>query len=157
MTRVFDLSLLRNVAVAAVLAAAGFAASPAIAEDMSYDATLKDIAATFGSVPSFIKAVPKAALPGAWQEEKALELSDRTALSPKVKALISLAVAAQIPCRYCIWTDTRTAKQAGASEEEIGEAVAMAALTRHWSTLLNGLQVDFDTFKKEMGGDMASR
>jgi len=28
----------------------------------------------------------------------------------------------------------------------------MAALTRHWSTIFNGMQVDFDTFKKEMGG-----
>ena len=67
--------------------------------------------------------------------------------------LISLAVAAQIPCQYCIWSDTRDAKAAGATDEEIGEAVTMAALTRHWSTIFNGMQVDFDTFKKEMGGE----
>ena len=129
------------------------AAAAAPAADTGYEATLKDIEATFGSVPSFVKSIPKAALPGAWQEEKMLELSDDTALSPKVKALISLAVAAQIPCEYCIWSDTQAAKRAGASEEEIGEAVAMAALTRHWSTLFHGLQVDLPTFKQEMGGD----
>jgi hypothetical protein len=28
----------------------------------------------------------------------------------------------------------------------------MAALTRHWSTIFNGLQVDFEQFKKDMGG-----
>lgn len=131
--------------------------SPAFAADMTYEETLKDIEATFGSVPTFVKQVPKAALPGAWMEEKMLEFSDSTALSPKVKALISLAVAAQIPCEYCIWSDTMSAKRAGASDEEIGEAVAMAGLTRHWSTLFNGLQVDLPTFKKELGGEMAAK
>ncbi|MER8696803.1 carboxymuconolactone decarboxylase family protein [Mesorhizobium opportunistum] len=51
-----------------------------------------------------------------------------------------------------IWSDTRDAKRAGATEEDIQEAVAMSALTRHWSTIFNGMQVDFETFKKEMGG-----
>lgn len=117
-----------------------------------YDATIKDIQSTMGGVPSFVKQFPKAGLPGAWAEVKAIELSDKTALPPKVKSLISLAVAAQIPCNYCIWSDTQDAKRAGATDEEIQEAVAMAALTRHWSTIFNGMQIDFDTFKKEMGG-----
>jgi len=131
--------------------AAVLAAAPARADD--YDATLKDIQSTMGGVPSFVKQFPKAGLPGAWAEVKAIELSDKTALPPKVKSLISLAVAAQIPCNYCIWSDTENAKRAGATNEEIQEAVAMAALTRHWSTIFNGMQVDFDQFKKEMGGE----
>ena len=45
----------------------------------------------------------------------------------------------------------------GASDQEIQEAVAMSALTRHWNTMLNGMQVDFDTFKKEMGGESAAK
>lgn len=118
-----------------------------------YDATIKDIQSTMGGVPGFVKQFPKAGLPGAWAEVKAIELSDKTALPPKVKSLIALAVAAQIPCNYCIWSDTQDAKRAGATDEEIQEAVAMAALTRHWSTIFNGMQVDFDTFKKEMGGE----
>lgn len=143
-----------NFAISAVILAAGFAlaTNATRAGDMSQDAVYADIQKTFGSVPTFIKQLPKAALAGAWQEEKDLELSDKTALPPKTKALISLAVAAQIPCQYCIWADTQTAKQLGATDEEIGEAVAMSALTRHWSTLFNGLQVDFAQFKKEMGG-----
>ena len=32
---------------------------------------------------------------------------------------------------------------------EIAEAVAQAALTRHWSTMMNGLQIDFEAFKAE--------
>lgn len=116
------------------------------------EATYKDIQATLGGVPGFVKQVPKAALPGLWQQLKELELSDKTALPPKTKALISLAVASQIPCTYCIWADTNSARQYGATDEEIGEAVAMAGLTRNWSTVFNGLQVDFDQFKKDMGG-----
>ncbi len=138
---------------ASLLAAAGMLtamASTANADD--YDAAVKDIQATMGGVPSFVKQFPKSGLPGAWAEVKAIELSDKTALPPKVKSLISLAVAAQIPCSYCIWSDTENAKRAGATDEEIQEAVAMAALTRHWSTVFNGMQVDFDQFKKDMGG-----
>ena len=127
------------------------AAMPAHADE--YDATIKDIQSTMGGVPSFVKQFPKAGLPGAWAEVKAIELSDKTALPPKVKSLIALAVAAQIPCTYCVWSDTQDAKRAGATDEEIQEAVAMAALTLHWRTIFNGMHVDFETFKKEMGGE----
>ena len=119
----------------------------------SADATYADVNAALGGVPSFIKLFPKGAVAGAWAEERDLELSDKTALTPKVKALISLAVAAQIPCQYCIWADTKSARSFGASHDEIAEAVAMSSLTRHWSTFLNGMQVDFSQFKAEMGGD----
>ena len=137
-------------AVVATLAVALAAGAPAVSgEPMSPEAVYKDIEATFGAVPTFIKQLPKAALAGAWQEEKDLELSDKTALTPKVKALISLAVAAQIPCDYCIYTDTLTARGLGASDEEIKEAVAIAALTRHSSTILHGLQVDMATYRKD--------
>lgn len=154
------LALISAAAVLAVVSGVILAPTlPAHSADgtMSREDVYKDVEKTLGSVPAFIKQVPTAALAGAWQEEKDLELSDKTALPPKVKALISLAVGAQIPCHYCIWADTATAKQLGASQEEIGEAVAMAALTRHWSTLFNGLQVDFDQFKKDLGGDQAAK
>lgn len=123
------------------------------ADEAAVAATYADIEKTMGGVPSFVKRLPKAALPGAWQELKDLELAGDTALPAKTKALISLAVAAQIPCTYCVWADTNSARQAGASDEEIAEAVGIAALTRHWSTYFNGLQVDFDEFRKEMGGE----
>ena len=75
-----------------------------------------------------------------------------TALDLKTKALIGLAVAAQIPCSCCIYDDTGNAKRAGATDEEIKEAVAVAAQSRHWSTIFNGNQVDLEIFKSEMGG-----
>lgn len=126
---------------------------PAQADDTSAESVYSEVQATLGGVPTFVRLFPKSGVAGAWAEERDLELSDKTALSPKEKALISLAVAAQIPCEYCIWLDTRSAKSAGATQEEIAEAVAMAGLTRHWSTFFNGMQIDFDQFKKELGGD----
>jgi len=128
---------------------------PALAADQlgpTADETYAEIQGAMGAIPTFVKQLPKATVPGFWLLERNLELSTDTALDAKTKALISLAVAAQIPCQYCIWADTQTLKQLGATDEEIGEAVSMAALTRFSSTTLNGLQVDFEQFKAELGG-----
>lgn len=119
----------------------------------SADAAYKEAESLMGGVPTFMKLYPQNAVAGAWAEVRDLEFSDQTALPPKVKALISLAVAAQIPCNYCVWADTQTAKQQGATDAEIAEAVAMAGLTRKWSTFFNGMQIDFEQFKKELGGE----
>lgn len=124
-----------------------------LAEDMKpADAARADIQATFGALPTFVGSVADSALPGLWAQTKALELSADTALDAKTKSLIALAVASQIPCTYCIWVDTNSARQAGATDQEIAEAVAMAGLTRNWSTIFNGMQVDMATFQKELGG-----
>jgi AhpD family alkylhydroperoxidase len=74
-----------------------------------------------------------------------------TALPPKMKDLVGLAVAAQIPCEYCIYAHTEFAKLNGATDAEISEAVAMGALTRKWSTFLNGIQTDEGKFRSEIG------
>ena len=76
----------------AVAAPGAFAADAMIPQDAV--AAYRDIEATMGSVPGFIKMLPQAAVPGAWAEVKAIELSPDTALTPKEKSLISLAVAA---------------------------------------------------------------
>lgn len=142
----------RRVTAAALAATTAVCSAPAFADDISADATLKDIEATLGGVPTFIIKLPEAALPGAWLEAKAMEFSGPTALDEKTKALISLAVTAQIPCEYCIWADTNSAKRAGATDEQIAEAVVMSALARHWSTIFHGLQIDLEQFKAELGG-----
>ena len=103
------------------------------------------------SFPLSCNSSPRAGFAGAWQQLKELEFAEDTALSPKVKALIGLGVVSQIPCTYCIWADTEAAKHAGATEEEIREAVAIAATERYWSTMLNGLQADLGTFKADFG------
>lgn len=131
-----------------------FIAAPAVAQDamQTPDEVYKEVEATFGGVPTFVTQIAKSALPGFWMLEKGLELNEQSALDAKTKALISLAVASQIPCQYCVWADTKTLKALGATDQEIAEAVAMAGLTRFASTQFYGLQVDFETFKTEMGG-----
>jgi len=127
--------------------------APALAADGSPDvqAAHADIQKTLGFVPRFLQALPDEAAPGLWQEMKTLQLNPGTALPGKVKELIGLAVAAQIPCRYCIQAHTEFAKLNGASERELGEAVAMAGLTRHWSTFANGMQIDEAAFRAQIG------
>ena len=145
-------------ATALALAALALIGTPtARADDAAYEATLKDIEQTMGGVPSFVREVPKLALPGAWAELKAVEFSDDTAIPAKYKALIGIAVGAQIPCHYCVWLDSQAAKAAGASDDEIKEAVAIAGIDRHWSAIFNGMQVDFDQMKSEFGAMMAKR
>ncbi len=138
------------IATAGVLAGAAFAQTAQTPTTAAAEATYKDIEATLGIVPSFLKAFPQSGIPGAWSEMKSLQLNPKTALSPKQKELISLGVAAQIPCGYCVHFHTVAAKANGATDEEIREAVAMAAVTRHWSTVLNGMSVDMATFKREV-------
>jgi len=145
--------MMKTAATAALILSTLIAPLPALADDAEVKATMDDIQATMGGVPTFVGTVSKAALPGLWKQLKDLELSEDTALDPKTKSLISLAVASQIPCTYCIWADTNSARAAGATDEEIAEAVAMAGLTRNWSTIFNGMQVDFETFKQELGGN----
>jgi AhpD family alkylhydroperoxidase len=123
--------------------------SLAKAEDAAAQATYRDIEQTLGSVPSFFKVFPESAIAGAWAEFKAVQLNPKTKLDGKTKELIGLAVAAQIPCQYCVYFHTAAAKANGASDQEVGETVAMAAVVRHWSTVLNGMQVDLAGFKRE--------
>ena len=112
--------------------------------------TLRDIQTTLGVVPGFFRAFPEAGLPGAWAEFKQVQVAENTTLSPKVKQLIGLAVSAQVPCTYCVYFHTEVAKAYGATPEEIKEAVALAAISRHWSTVLNGMAIDMATFRSEV-------
>ena len=119
-------------------------------ENPAAAAAKADIQKTLGFVPQFFTRFPEGVLPGAWEEMKTLQLNPHTALPGRTKELVGLGVAAQIPCRYCILAHTEFARLNGASEAEIGEAVAMAALTRHWSTFLNGIQTDETKFRAEI-------
>jgi AhpD family alkylhydroperoxidase len=145
----------KSTGIAATLATAiGLGAHPLLAqiakgEDAGAQATYRDIEQTLGLVPGFFKAFPESGIAGAWAEFKSVQLNPKTKLDGKTKELIGLAVAAQIPCHYCIYFHTAAAKANGASAEEIREAVAMAAIARHWSTVLNGMQVDAAAFQRE--------
>jgi len=127
-----------------------FTISPAKAEDASATAAYKDIQATLGSVPDMFKTLPDAAVAGAWGEIKGVQLNPKTALDGKTKELMGLAVASQIPCKFCIIAHTEFAKLNGATDAEIKEAIGMASLTRDMSTLLNGMQVDEGQFRRDI-------
>ena len=138
----------RLIAASVTLVSIAALAHPANAQDAA--AAYKDIEQTLGSVPSFFKAFPEVGIAGAWAEFKSVQLNPDTALDGKTKELIGLAVASQIPCEYCVYFHTSAARANGATDEEIRETVAMAAIVRHWSTVLNGMQVDLTTFKQEV-------
>ncbi|MFO0746417.1 MAG: carboxymuconolactone decarboxylase family protein [Myxococcota bacterium] len=137
--------------VANALAAAGKGAPPAAPMPTDAASAKADIRATLGFVPAFFEQFPADGLAGAWSEMKALQMSPATAIPPKYKELIGLAVAAQVPCHYCIaFHSTVAGKLLGASDAELREAVTMAAIVRHWSTVLNGMQIDRTAFRREV-------
>ena len=142
------MKLMKMVTVA--VAALAFAPAARAGDNPAAAAAKADIQKTLGFVPQFFTRFPEAVLPGAWEEMKTLQLNPHTVLPGRSKELIGLGVSAQIPCRYCILAHTEFARLNGASEAEIGEAVAMAALTRHWSTFLNGTQTDETKFRAEI-------
>lgn len=109
---------------------------------------LQEMKQIFGSVPGFMTKVPPEALPGLWLQMRDLEVA-KTALPGKTKTLISVAVAAQVPCRYCVLADTEFARLEGATDREIAEAATMAGVARSFGTLIDGLQVDEATFRRD--------
>lgn len=119
----------------------------------SYENTKKEIETEFGIFPTLFAVYPKEALTGAWENWKQLNGPNST-IPPKYKELLQLAVAAQIPCDYCVYFHTASAKAYGATDEEIKEAVAQGAQTRHWSMILQGNGVDLEEFKSEFDAMM---
>ena len=146
---------MKNLAALTVITALSIAVSPARAQPTEAESTYQDIKKTLGLVPTFLKAFPEEGISAAWDELKSVQLNPKTALPGKTKELIGLAVAAQIPCRYCVYFHTQVSKLNGATDNELKEAIAMAAITRHWSTVLNGMQIDFPEFKQEVARVLA--
>ena len=122
-------------------------------EDNSNENARKEIIEHFGVMPTMFEVYPDFALAGAWENFKQLNSSEGN-IPPKYRELIQLAVAAQIPCEYCTYFHIASAKAFGATNEEIEEAIAHGAQTRHWSMILKGNQVDLEEFKKEFDGMM---
>lgn len=100
-------------------------------------------------VPNFFKeTLPPAAMEGLLTGWGAMA-SEGASLDPKITQLISLAVAAQIPCDYCVYAHASHAIKLGATDAEIKHAVGVAGYVRLFSTSLNGLQYSLDEFKAE--------
>ena len=63
------------------------------------------------------------------------------ALTVREKSLIALAVAHAIQCPYCIDAYSSGCLQKGADEEQMMEAVHVAAAIKGGATLVNGVQM----------------
>ncbi len=122
-------------------------------DNSAYENAKNEIQESFGSFPSFFDVFPDHALSGAWETFKQLNGPD-SKIPPKYRELLQLAVASQIPCDYCIYFHTASAKANGATDEEVREAVAQGAATRHWSTILQGNQIELEAFKTEFDAMM---
>lgn len=109
----------------------------------------KEIEGAFGLVPMMFKAVPDSTLELEWQLFKKTQLEE-SPIPGKYKELIGLGIAAATKCRYCTLFHTEVAKLNGATDAEIEDAVHFAKATAGWSAYVNGLQIDFETFKKEI-------
>ena len=70
--------------------------------DTASDAALEEAKKMLGGVPTELQLYPESARAAAWQMMKSTDLNENTALPSKVRELIGLAVAAQIPCEYCV-------------------------------------------------------
>lgn len=64
-----------------------------------------------------------------------------SALSAKEKALIALAVSHAVQCPYCIDAYTQESLEKGFSEEQMMEAVHVAAAIRGGASLVHGVQM----------------
>lgn len=109
-----------------------------------------EIREEMGLVPTFFDEIPDELMQREWSLFRHFEL-DETHIPNKYKELIGIAVHAETKCRYCTLFHTEAARLFGATDEEIQEAVHYAKHTVGWSAYLNGIQQDFEEFRREMG------
>lgn len=109
----------------------------------------KEIESMFGLVPSMFKVVPDESLQMEWELFRQVQFVPG-AIPNKYRELIGVAVSAISKCHYCAYFHTEVAKLNGATEAEIEDAVHYAKSSAGWSTYINGLQIDFAQFKKEV-------
>ena len=109
----------------------------------------QDIEKTLGKVPAFFKLVPDRSLELEWNLFKTIQLEE-SPIPNKYKELIGVAISAVTKCKYCSFFHTEVAKLFGATDEEIEDAVHYAKSSAGWSAYLNGMQMDYDQFQKEL-------
>ena len=110
--------------------------------------TAQEIEETLGSVPGWMEGIAEPASDHSWGIFRDLLLGE-TELTPREKALVGVSAATSINCAYCTYFHKEEARFAGVSEDEIAEAINVAATTEYFSTLLHGNEYDHDTFVAE--------
>ena len=113
-----------------------------------YEGILKDIEASLGIVPDFMKALPAEILMSDWPLMKKYVLGE-SKIPGKYREMIALAVAANLKCPYCQLFHTGAAKLHGTSDDELKEVFFLASLTTRWSAMIHAQHYDYDKFAKE--------
>ena len=116
---------------------------------MTRQEVYREIEETLGVVPTMFKLLPDSSLELEWQLFKRGQMEEGP-IPNKYRELIGVAIAAATKCRYCAFFHTEMAKLNGATEEEIEDAVHFAKSSAGWSTYINGLQVDYEQFTREV-------
>jgi len=116
---------------------------------MKREEIYKEIEGMFGLVPSMFKSIPDSSLELEWQLFKRVQF-DEGPIPNKYRELIGVAISAVTKCRYCSLFHTEIAKLNGATEAEIEDAIHYAKSSAGWSTYINGIQLDYEKFKKEV-------
>ena len=116
-------------------------------ETRDVEAVREDIEETLGFVPGFWE-LDDEDLVNEWPNFKR-HVTEETAIPPKYKELIGLAVAANLKCPYCQEFHRGAAKMHGATDEELREVAFLAGFTPRYSSILHGMNYDIDTFRDE--------
>ena len=110
-----------------------------------------EIKEALGKVPGFFEQMPDETIESEWKLFQRYVLSDNTAIPPKYRELIGIAVAAANGCWYCSNFHSGVAGLHGATPEEINEANLIAKFSTGWSSYLNGSLYDKAEFMEELG------
>ena len=79
--------------------------------------------------------------------------SNESPIAAKEARLVAVAVSAALRCEYCIAAQIESAKNEGATDEEIKAAIQIAGEIQRFSTLLYGNEFNWEKFNKIIGRD----
>lgn len=116
---------------------------------MTRQEVYEDMKETLGLVPTFFKSLPDASIELEWKLFKKVQMEEG-AVPNKFRELVGLGIAAATRCRYCTLYHTEIAKVCGATDAEIEDAIHFGKSSMGWSEYINGLQLDYDQFKREV-------
>lgn len=118
--------------------------------EQTYEETREEIEGALGFVPGYFDVLNEQDLVNEWPNFRRYALEE-TAIPPKYRELIGLAVAANLKCPYCQSFHTEAAKMHGATAEELAEISFLASWTARYSALIHAQNYDMETFDQELG------
>ena len=115
---------------------------------MASQQTVQEMEEALGKVPDWMKPIADPASDHSWGIFRDLTLGE-TELSPREKALVGVGAAAAMQCPYCTYFHKEEARFADVTESELEETVNVAGVTRYFSTLLHGNEIEEADFAAE--------